>query len=203
MNELARRFLGIAGAVAAAALSRAEAQDRRWVDPPAAIEAPQPAGEASKGTAPDVPRASPSEAGRRALPGVAQPPIEIREEAQRPVTRRLAKPRAPTKPRDEIVVSREARPRTARILRAHPSFDCRYARSPVELAICADPDLADKDRRMALLYERAGGSRFGPVDPSQWRWLAARNACRRAGPALEACISRAYEDRIAELESRL
>src|SRR5215207_3849796 len=34
-----------------------------------------------------------------------------------------------------------------------PSFNCRYARTPVEQAICSDPALAAKDRRMARLYE--------------------------------------------------
>jgi uncharacterized protein len=81
-----------------------------------------------------------------------------------------------------------------------PSFNCRYARTSVERAICADPALAAKDRRMAILYEQAGGSRFRPVDPTQWGWLAARNRCARApGPALETCVHRAYDARIAEL----
>jgi uncharacterized protein len=81
-----------------------------------------------------------------------------------------------------------------------PSFNCRYARTPVEQAICSDPALAAKDRRMARLYERAGGSRFGPVEPTQSAWLATRDACARvAGPALHACIHEAYDARIAEL----
>jgi uncharacterized protein len=70
----------------------------------------------------------------------------------------------------------------------------------VEQAICADPILAAKDMRMALLYEQGGGSRYRPVDEQQWRWLAAREACGR-GPraALEQCIARTYDARIAEL----
>ena len=53
---------------------------------------------------------------------------------------------------------------------------------------------------MARLYERAGGSRFGPVEPTQSAWLAARDGCARvAGPALHACIHDAYDARIAEL----
>jgi uncharacterized protein len=81
-----------------------------------------------------------------------------------------------------------------------PSFNCRYARTPVEQAICSDPALAAKDRRMARLYERAGGSRFGPVEPTQSAWLAARDACARvAGPGLHACIHEAYDARIADL----
>ncbi len=81
-----------------------------------------------------------------------------------------------------------------------PSFNCRSARTSVEQAICDDPELAAKDRRMARLYERAGGSRFGPVDPTQRGWLAARDACgRAAGAALQACLHGAYDGRIREL----
>ena len=48
--------------------------------------------------------------------------------------------------------------------------------------------------------ERAGGSRYGPVDPSQWGWVAARNRCGRVhDEALERCLHRAYDDRVAEL----
>jgi uncharacterized protein len=84
-----------------------------------------------------------------------------------------------------------------------PSFNCRYARTPVEQAICSDPALAAKDRRMARLYERAGGSRFGPVEPTQHAWLAVRDACARvAGPALHACVHEAYDARVTELGGR-
>jgi uncharacterized protein len=86
------------------------------------------------------------------------------------------------------------------VTRPDPSFNCDYARTLVERIICADPALAAKDRRMALLYEQAGGSRRGPVDGTQWRWLAARNACGRVPlEAVEACIARTYDARIAEL----
>ena len=84
-----------------------------------------------------------------------------------------------------------------------PSFNCGYAKTAVERAICADPVLAAKDRRMALLYERAEGSRYRPVGPSQWSWLAARNRCGRTrGPALERCLHAAYNDRMAELSEQ-
>jgi hypothetical protein len=86
---------------------------------------------------------------------------------------------------------------------SRPSFNCRYAKTAVERTICADPTLAAKDGWMALLYEQAGGSRYRPVDPSQWSWLAARNRCGKVrGPALKSCIHRAYDDRIAELSSQ-
>jgi uncharacterized protein len=73
----------------------------------------------------------------------------------------------------------------------------------VEEVICAEPGLAAKDLRMALLYEQRGGSRYRPVDAQQWRWLAAREACGRAPRAMiERCIAQTYDARIAELSRR-
>ena len=86
---------------------------------------------------------------------------------------------------------------------SRPSFNCRYAKTAIERTICADPMLAAKDGRMALLYEQAGGSRYRPVDPSQWSWLAARNRCGRVhDEALERCLHRAYDDRVARIAAR-
>ena len=46
-----------------------------------------------------------------------------------------------------------------------PSFNCRYAKTSVEHAICADPVLAAKDVGSRISNERAGGSLYGPIDP--------------------------------------
>jgi len=66
-------------------------------------------------------------------------------------------------PAEEIVVEIAPHPRRsgqhAGSAMPRPSFSCRYAKTSVEHAICADPVLTAKDCRMALLYERAGGSR--------------------------------------------
>ncbi len=145
-------------------------------------------------------------------PRMSRPTAVEAEPAARPARLSRSKPqeelalararRVPT-PADEIVVE-VAPPRRsgqhAGSAMPRPSFNCRYAKTSVEHAICADPVLAAKDRRMALLYERAGGSRYGPVDPSQWSWVAARNRCGRVhDEALDGCLHRAYDDRMAEL----
>ena len=52
----------------------------------------------------------------------------------------------------ELEVVRTQPPTAARFPQASI---VRYARTPVEQAICSDPALAAKDRRMARLYERA------------------------------------------------
>ena len=42
--------------------------------------------------------------------------------------------------------------------------------------------------------------RHGPPLFSQWGWVAARNRCGRVhDEALERCLHRAYDDRVAEL----
>jgi tetratricopeptide (TPR) repeat protein len=40
-------------------------------------------------------------------------------------------------------------------IEGRPSFDCAHARRPADKAICADPALAELDRRIDLLYRRA------------------------------------------------
>lgn len=80
------------------------------------------------------------------------------------------------------------------------SFDCKQARAPDEKAICADLALNDKDVRMALLYDinrktLAMGGR-GALQDAQGRWLRDRRGC---GPN-RACLNRAYDRRLGELE---
>ncbi len=191
------------------------AQDKRpWIDPPASQAAsptePTVSGEPSPSSGPradpvhppQVPPPAASEGSSRA----SRPSQATRIETRAPSSRSSRTSPAsvpPAAPVPRVIrradVPREQRPSTP-VARAVPSFDCRYARTSVERAICADPILASKDRQMALLYEQRGGSRHGPVDEWQWRWLAARNACVRApSGALESCIGRVYDARIAEL----
>jgi len=186
----------------------------QWIDPPARdaatppvrtiVPLPPPAPPAAAAPAPaPMPAPAPTTAAQEPTPAPAVRPREARDPKRRPgvqsartapVEREVPAPSPPRQAEPRVVEE----PRAVRGPTPVPSFNCRYARSSVERAICADPVLAAKDRRMALLYEQAGGSRFGPVDPTQYRWLAARNACGRAR-ALEACIDRVYDARIAEL----
>ena len=81
---------------------------------------------------------------------------------------------------------------------ARPSFDCGYARSRVEVMICADPALARADRAMAGEYYRA----LVGADPDARRalkrtrdgFLRFRDRCPDAG-----CVAQAYADRIDEI----
>jgi hypothetical protein len=176
---------------------------RQWVDPPApasepALEERGPAESLAPAAAPRKRSLEPS------LAGQAKKEPVIGAGARAPAGRREAEIRRPDPPRSAERSTRvpARKERLAGGPAPRPSFNCRSARSSVERTICADPALAAKDRRMASLYEQAGGSRKGPVDRPQWRWLAARNACGRA-PALQACIDQVYDARIAELSSEL
>jgi uncharacterized protein YecT (DUF1311 family) len=86
---------------------------------------------------------------------------------------------------------------------ASPSFKCSRARTEVELAICADPALAGKDRDLARLYRHVRGSLAGSsrafATSRQMAWLKDRDSC--GGSAT--CILNAYDSRIRELATEL
>jgi uncharacterized protein YecT (DUF1311 family) len=175
--------------------------ERPWMDPPApgSQPAPEPLKPARASDAAAAPRQEilqPEATGKRKAPplidfGAPAPAASRQADRPRPETAQSADRNTKPAVRTE---------RHATQVRSHPSFNCRGARTSVERAICANQELAAKDRRMATLYEQAGGSRRGPVDRVQWRWLAARNACARTR-ALQECIDDVYDARIAELSS--
>lgn len=78
-----------------------------------------------------------------------------------------------------------------------PSFDCRQASSDTERAICADPQLAVLDRRMAEAFSSAltAGANKDALRKQQntWRQMT-RDTCMDSE-----CLSAAYQQRIVEL----
>ena len=80
------------------------------------------------------------------------------------------------------------------------SFDCARARAPDEKAICANTALNDKDVKMSVLYDinkrtLAMGGR-GALQDSQVQWLKDRRGCG----ANRACLNRAYDRRLDDLD---
>lgn len=83
---------------------------------------------------------------------------------------------------------------------AGPSFNCKYAKLPAEVAICDSHHLQHLDKQMAKLY-------FQSLDwyphhrhvlkSSQKKWLKSRNACGYN----EGCLEAKYEHRIHWLEN--
>ena len=79
------------------------------------------------------------------------------------------------------------------------SFDCGKASSQVEKIICANPDLSKLDESLNESYQAAvwRTSIEGSTVATQEQWLQdERNVCRDA-----ACVRKAYETRIRELEA--
>ncbi len=81
---------------------------------------------------------------------------------------------------------------------ARPSFNCRYARTRGEIAVCSDSGLAALDRQMAAQYYRAL-SAAGPRQRQLLRstrdeFLRFRDRCTNNG-----CIAETYRGRMREI----
>ncbi len=81
-----------------------------------------------------------------------------------------------------------------------PSFDCEGDLAPVEQRICADPSLAELDRRMAKahkgLLRKLRGAERRRFKKGHGVWLAERDRCG----AEDGCIEDQYFGRLAYLE---
>ena len=80
------------------------------------------------------------------------------------------------------------------------SFNCRYARSADEVAICNDDGLSALDERMARVFSRLRTSldldEREDLDGPQARWLRSRRECGSD----EGCIEASYRRRIRQLQ---
>lgn len=78
-------------------------------------------------------------------------------------------------------------------------LDCAKAKSPADITICKRYSLGQAEARMATLYGVAMSlvamGQHGDIGDAQKQWLARREACGRD----VGCLSRAYDDRIAQL----
>ena len=84
---------------------------------------------------------------------------------------------------------------------AAASFDCAKARAPDEKAVCANRALNDADVKLTTLYDVDGhlmamGGR-GDMQEAQRAWLKRRQACKSDVK----CLTRAYKDRLADLQA--
>ena len=82
---------------------------------------------------------------------------------------------------------------------ARPSFNCRYARTRGEIAICQDGGLASLDRQMASQYYRAIASADAQqrqrLRSTRDAFLRTRDRCRD-----ESCIAARYRERMREID---
>jgi len=79
------------------------------------------------------------------------------------------------------------------------SFNCRYARTADEVAICESARLSALDERLSSRFFRLRDSLYGPdrarLDRDQAGWLNARQQCGSDW----GCIAATYRARLAEL----
>jgi hypothetical protein len=81
---------------------------------------------------------------------------------------------------------------------AHPSFDCKNARTKGEIAVCSDAGLAALDRNMAAQYGRAADQatpeQLALLRQTRSRFIAYRDRCPN-----RSCIGDAYVGRMREI----
>jgi uncharacterized protein len=81
-------------------------------------------------------------------------------------------------------------------------FNCRYARTPDESAICRDARLSQLDERLSnrfyRLRENLSHRDQARLDRDEGAWLMARRQCG----SNRACIVKAYRVRLSELSDR-
>lgn len=135
----------------------------------------------------DPPSASPpSYAPQGAAPYQSAPPPAQRPPLAPPPPMAVPRPIAPAPP--------AARPQAS----VRPSFNCAYARTRGERAVCSDPGLAALDRQMAAQYRSAiaasdPGTR-AQLERSRGRFLSFRDQC----PSND-CIADTYRGRMREI----
>ncbi len=82
-----------------------------------------------------------------------------------------------------------------------PAFDCARAGNAVELFICSDSILAQKDRVLNKLYQSLLPHNLTGLKQAQLDWIADRDECEFESSGMAACLGAAYDKRIAELEA--
>ena len=104
-------------------------------------------------------------------------------------------PAAPSAVREPEPASR---PLASAAGQARPSFNCRYARTRGEVAVCRDPGLAALDRQMSSQFYRAlrtaNARQRATLTATRDSFLRFRDRC-----SSDACIAETYRGRIREI----
>lgn len=85
-----------------------------------------------------------------------------------------------------------------------PAFDCRKATGDVQALICKDADLAALDRKMDEVFRGAFSKakrERKALRAEQDDWTRTRDECSKDRDAMQACVGRAYQSRIGELQA--
>ena len=127
-----------------------------------------------------------------AAPVAAQSPVEDQD---------VLLPAPSQEPTSAPVIEqpRETAPSEVQGSAARPSFNCAYAKTSGERAVCASDALADLDRRMAAQYvaalRNAGSREARLLRTTRDRFLAYRDRC-----GSDQCIADTYRGRMREID---
>jgi hypothetical protein len=153
------------------------------------VQEPAPNEAPPSEAAPPPPASSPARRVEPPKPAPAPP----KRQAEAP--KRKAPAAQPT-----VSTIRRPAPAPAPVASARPSFNCRYARTRGEVAVCRSPGLAILDRQMsgqfysALTVARPGQRAM--LQRSRSRFLRVRDSC-----GSEACVAASYRARMAEISA--
>ena len=139
---------------------------------------------------PALPRSSAKAEDRQTARSRPAAKAEVRKTKPKAVP--IAQPRAPPPAQTANA------PAPARIASVRPSYNCRYARTRSEVAVCGDAGLATLDRQMAAqfstAYRQGTPAQREVLERSRLRFLYRRDRCQSAS-----CIAAAYRARMSEI----
>jgi hypothetical protein len=168
VGEEGGELMPLTGAAAEAAAAEPAPDEE-----PAAATAPPPAPQRAEAPEKETPRTAPAPAPRRQAANPAPP-------------RRSPPAAAPTPPAPRVVAT------------ARPSFNCRYAKTRGEIAVCNDAGLAALDRQMAAqFYSALARARPGQrviLQRTRNKFLRYRDSCGSSS-----CVAEAYQGRMREI----
>jgi outer membrane biosynthesis protein TonB len=141
---------------------------------------------------------APPEPPRRSVKAEARPAPAPRAPAKTEVRKAKPKAVASAQRRAGPTAKTSDAPATARIAAVRPSYNCRFARTRSEVAVCGDAGLASLDRQMAAQFNNAYGqatrAQREVLERSRLRFLYRRDRCQSAS-----CIAATYRARMSEI----
>ncbi len=83
-------------------------------------------------------------------------------------------------------------------LSQRPSFKCEGRITLIESLICAESDLADRDREVSRRFKNS--KKQDGVQKAQTEWIKSRDECTDASTDILSCLKKSYDQRLSELQ---
>ena len=149
--------------------------------------------------APPAPRRSSAQAEVRQA-AASRAPAKVRADSPRPAEVRKTKPKAVASDQRRAASPAQTANASAAapIVTTRPSYNCRYARTRSEVAVCRDAGLARLDQQMAAqfntAYRQGTPAQREVLERSRLRFLYRRDRCQSAS-----CMADVYRARMSEI----